>query len=294
MAAIVLTTFVWAFPPLILKETSMAPLVFAAYRLWVGVAIYAVIFAVTGRRLRWVTIKACAPGGVLFALDIALAFSAFHLTSVADSTIIGSLSTVAITVGAARWFGERLGRGDMLFIAASIVGVALVAIGSSGGPSFSLLGDLFAVAGIFSWTAYWLFSKRARSNATAFEYMAAVMLVAAVIMTVLAPATGAPLAWPGKADWIGLLAVALFAGAVGHSLVAWSHQNMEAWLAALILQSQPLVSVVLAWAILDESIGLVTASGGVLVLAATATLVVRSGRRHPDEFEDAETTAPSS
>ncbi len=272
----------------------MAPLAFAAYRLWTGVAIYAVIFAATGRRLRWKTIRACAPGGVIFAIDISLAFSAFHLASVADATIIGSLSTVAIAIGAARWFGERLQRGDMLFVAASIGGVALVAIGSSGRATFSVVGDAYAAAGIFSWTAYWLFSKRARAEVSAFEYMAAVMLVAAVVMTALAPATGASLRLPTGADWIQICAVALFAGAVGHSLVAWSHRNMEAWLAAVILQSQPLVSVILAWTILGERIGVVTAVGGLSVLVATTTLVARSGRRSPGEFENAETTAPSS
>jgi len=293
IAAIVVTTVAWAFPPLILKQTSMAPLAFAAYRLWVGVALYAVMFAVTARRLRWATIRACAPGGVLFALDIGLAFSAFKLTSVADATIIGSLSTVTITIGAARWFGERLQRGDLLFVAASIAGVAFVAIGSSGTPSFSLVGDLCALASVFSWTAYWLFSKRARANTAALEYMAAVMLVAAVIVTAAAPAAGASLALPSKADWAGICAVALFAGAVGHSLVAWSHQHVEAWLAALILQSLPVVSVILAWFILGQTIGPVTAGGGLLVFVATATLVVRAGRRDPGRFEDADTTAPN-
>jgi drug/metabolite transporter (DMT)-like permease len=293
IAAIVVTTFAWAFPPLIIKETAMAPLAFATYRLWMGVLLYAVIFAVTGRRLRWATIKACAPGGLLFALDVGLAFTAFHYTSVADATIIGCLSTVTITIGAARWFGERLQRKDLVFVVASFLGVILVAVGSYGSPSFSLLGDLAAFCSVFSWTAYWLFSKRARANAGALEYMATVMLVAAVVMTVAAPISGASLALPTSSEWIGIFAVALFAGAVGHSLVAWSHDHLEAWLASLILQSQPLVSVTLAWVLLGETIGWVTAAGGAVVLIATAILVVRAGRRIPEEFEDAETTTPS-
>ena len=46
VAALVLTTVIWSVPPLILKQTALEPLDFAAYRLWAGVAIYAVIFAV--------------------------------------------------------------------------------------------------------------------------------------------------------------------------------------------------------------------------------------------------------
>jgi drug/metabolite transporter (DMT)-like permease len=292
VAALVLTTAIWSAPPLILKQTALQPLDFAAYRLWAGVAIYAVIFAFTGRRLRWATLKACAPGGVLFAADVALSFTAFRLTSVVDSTIIGSLATVVIIIGAARWFGEHMERSDGWFVAAALVGVAAVAIGSSGESSFSLAGDLFAVVGIFSWTGYWLFSKKARANATAFEYMATVMLVAAIVMTALVPLTGHALTPPHGSDWLRVWGVALFAGAVGHSLLAWSHQHVPAWMGALILECQPAVSTVLAWIVLHESVGPVTAAGGALVVGDTATLVIRAGRRDPAEFDDAEPTNP--
>jgi len=293
MAALCITTFVWAFPPLILKETTLPPLTFAAYRLWVGVAIYAVLFLVTRRRLPWRTLKACALGGVIFAVDISLAFGAFRLTSVADATIIGSLSTIAIIIGAGIWFGERLERSDLVFVAASLIGVVIVTVGSSGSPSFSLLGDTLAAIGIFSWTAYWLVSKKAREHAGALEYMATVMFVSALILTVAAPVASGGFAVPTTSDWIGLVAVAFFAGTVGHSLLAWSHQHVAAWTAALILQTQPLVAVVLAWLLLGEKIGPLTAAGGIIVMAATATLVVRTARRSPEELQTDEPTVPS-
>ena len=292
VAALVLTTAIWSVPPLVLKQTALSPLDFAAYRLWAGVALYVFIFAATGRRLRWSTLKACAPGGVLFAADVALSFTAYRLTSVADATIIGSLSTVAIIIGAARWFGERLERSDLMYILAALLGVAAVAIGSAGAPSFSPAGDLFAVIGIFSWTGYWLFSKKARANTTALEYMAAVMLIAAIVMTALVPLTGHRLTPPHGVDWFRIWGVALFAGAVGHSLVAWSHQHVPSWMGALILQCQPAVSTVLAWIVLHESVGPVTAAGGAVVVAATATLVMRAGRRDPAEFNEPEPTTP--
>ena len=292
MGAVMVTAFAWACPPLIISETSMAPLAFAAYRLWTGVAIYAVMFAVTGRRLRWPTIKACAPGGLIFAADVGLAFTAFHFTSVADATIIGSLSTVTIVIGAAIWFGETLRRFSVILMAVSLIGVVFVALGSSGTPSFSLRGDLAALCSVFTWTAYWLYSKRARATVGALEFMATVMLVAAAAMTVVVPVTGGSLAWPDGQAWLALFTVALFAGAIGHSLLAWSHQHLQAWLASLILNCQPIVSVTLAWLLLGQGVTGLTVAGGAMVLAASATLVVGEGRRNPDEF-DSEPTTPS-
>ena len=156
----------------------MPVLAFAAYRLWAGVSIFAVVFAVTGRRLTWATLRTSALGGMVFTADVACTFLAFKLTSAADATIIGALAPVFIMIGAARWFGKRVGRRDLVFVGISLLGVALVTIGSVGTPAFNVWGDLFAFVSVLTWTAYWLVSKRARASVGAFEYMAHVVLIA--------------------------------------------------------------------------------------------------------------------
>jgi drug/metabolite transporter (DMT)-like permease len=294
--AISLATVVWGAAPLMLKQTSMPPLSFAAYRLWVGVAIYVAVFAVTGRRISAATLLTCAPGGVFFAADVALSFTAFQLTSVANATIIGALAPVCIMLGAARWFGERIARRDLVFVAVSLAGVAAVAIGSARSPSFSAVGDAAAGGSVLSWSAYWLFSKRARASIGALEYMASVMLVAAVVMTVAAAVfPGQGLAPPHAGDWMWIVLVAAFPGAVGHSLVSWSHRHLEAWLGSLITQCQPVVGSLAAWALLGERLTAVTIGGGLAVLAATAAIVARSRGRDAsdDAFAEPETPAPA-
>lgn len=277
------TTVAWGLVPLVLKQTHMPTMAFATYRLWLGVLFYQVVLLATGRRLRWETIRACALGGLLFALDISLTFNAFKLTTVANATIIGALAPVFIAIGAARWFGERFERRDIAFMAASFVGVALVAVGSSGSPAWSPLGDSLAALSTLSWTAYWLFSKRARRSASALEYMATVMLVAAVAVTAATAISGVSLAPPRGMDWLWLSVVVLVAGGTGHLLVAWSHRYVEAWIASLITQGQPVVGSAAAWALLGEALTLVTIAGGLVVLAATAVLAVREARRQTEQ-----------
>jgi drug/metabolite transporter (DMT)-like permease len=294
--AVSLTTVVWGLVPLILKQTHMPTLAFASYRLWMGVLVYAFVFGVTRRRPSWRVLKASALGGVCFGADLALSFTAYRLTSVANATIIGALSPVFITLGAARWLGERVERRDLVFVAVSFAGVAAVAVGSAGSPSFSPLGDIAAAASVFSWTAYWLFSKRARRSVAALDYMASVMLVAAVELTVFAFTTGTPMTPPHGSDWLWIWVITLFPGALGHFFVAWSHRHVEAWLGSLITQCQPVVGSVAAWAILGESLTALTVAGGAVVLAATGALLVRAARREsPEEAAREEPrTAPAS
>jgi drug/metabolite transporter (DMT)-like permease len=285
--AVSVTTVAWALVPLVLKQIHMPTLAFAAYRLMMGALVYAVVLAVTRRRLTWTILKTCALGGVVFGADVVLSFAAYRLTSVANATIIGALAPVFITLGAARWFGERVERRDLLFIGLSFVGVAAVAVGSEGSPTWSPLGDLFAVIGIFSWTGYWLYSKRARRTVPALEYMACVMLVAAVELTALGFATGTSMAPPRGSDWAWIWVITIFPGALGHLMLAWSHRHVEAWLGALITQCQPVVASVAAWIILGESLTALTIVGGLVVLGATASILMRGSRR-PDAITESD------
>lgn len=286
------TTVVWGLVPLVLKQVEMPTLAFATYRLWIGVALYAAIFLVTGRRLTWATLRVTALGGLFFSFDIVLTFTAFRLTSVANATIIGALAPVFITIGAVRWFGEHLDRRDALVIGSSFVGVALVAIGSQASPTWSPAGDAAASLSVLTWTAYWLFSKRARDRVPAMEYMASVMLVSAVAVTAMSLATGTSLRPPDASDWGWIVLIAFVPGLLGHLSVAWSHRFVEAWLGSLLLQSQPVIGSIAAWVLLDERLSALTALGGIVVVIATAAIVVRAARRDPG-YAEPETLPPA-
>jgi len=291
IALISFTTVVWGLVPLVLKQVEMPTLAFASYRLWIGVLLYAAIFIATGRRPSWVALRATVLGGIFFAADIALTFTAFRLTSVANATIIGALAPVFITLGAVRWFGERLDRRDVTVIAASFAGVALVAIGAQGSPTWSPVGDAAAALSVLTWSAYWLFSKRARESVDAIDYMAGVMLVSAVVVTLTALVTRTTLRPPDASDWAWIVLIALVPGLMGHLSVAWSHRFVEAWLGSLLLQSQPVIGSVAAWIVLGERITVLTALGGAVVVTATAFIVVRAARRDP-AYPEPETPPP--
>jgi drug/metabolite transporter (DMT)-like permease len=124
-----------------------------------------------------------------------------------------------------------------------------------------------------------LFSKRARRHVGPFEYIATVMLVAAVCVTLAAAVSGTSLAPPRGFDWLWVISIAIFPGAIGHLLLAWSHRHVEAWLASLISQCVPVVGSVAAWILLDEPLTPLIVVGGLIVLASTAVVVVRVARR---------------
>ncbi|HSL12027.1 MAG TPA: DMT family transporter [Actinomycetota bacterium] len=290
MLAVTVAALAWSTAPVVVKSSELTGLRFAMYRLWIGVAVYLVALLVTRRRLSWRTFRACAPGGLIFGVDISLAFAAFKLTSVADATVIGALSPVVIALVSARLLHERIGLTERGLAAVSFVGVGIVAIGSSGSPSWSLLGDLAAVASIATWTTYWFFSRRARQHAPAIEYMASVMIAAALLVTPVALLFGRGPLTPRADDWAAVVVTALVPGFIGHTLVAWSHSHVESWRSALITQCHPVFASVWAAAFLGERLTPVVVLGIAVVLAATGVVIVRAARR-PDVVDDLEEAA---
>ncbi len=286
--AVSVATVVWATGTIIVKDSSLSGLGFAMFRLWAGVAISLGALALTRRRLTWATFRACALGGVFFAADIAMHFTAVKLTSVADVVLIGALAPVVVVIASTRLLGERISRRDSALVGISFLGVAIVAVGSTGTPTWSLAGDLLALLGVGTWAAYWFFSRRARHDVPSIEYFACVMIAGALVMTPTAIAIDGIPAWPTATEWVSVWAVALFPGFVGHTLVIWSHPRVDSWRSALVTQCTPIISVVLAWAVLGEAITLAVAIGGAVVIAATGAVIVGQASRSAGRGTDLE------
>jgi drug/metabolite transporter (DMT)-like permease len=278
----------WAMTNLILKVTHAPALTFAFYRLWFGAAIMLVALGATRRRLTWPMIKTSAPGGVIFGLNVALFFSALKATNVADVLVIQALQPALILLVAGRMFGERITRFDVLWTLVSVGGVVLVTVGSSGTPAWSLRGDVYAVGSLICWTLYFLVSKQARRTVPATEYMTTVTLLAAVVVTPLALASGQSLSGLRWQDW-AWLGLFLVAAQGGHVLLAWAHAQVDVSISSLLLLAQPIIAVAGAALLLDEPLRALEIVGGVVVIASMAAIVMRAARVGKEDISTTET-----
>jgi drug/metabolite transporter (DMT)-like permease len=265
----------------IVKIVRMSAVTFAFYRLWMGAAVMILVILATGRRLTWAKIRTSAPGGLLFGFNILLFFLAIRATAVADVLIIAALQPALTMLVAGPLFGERVTRHEVAWTGVSLLGVALVAVGQSGTPVWSLRGDLFAVAALLVWTVYFLVSKRVRRSVPAVEYMTTVTLIAAVVITPVALLSGEPLSGVRMEDWLWL---GLFvAGAQGgHIALAWAHAHVDVSVSSLLILAEPAISAVAALLFLGEPITALAIAGGVVVLASVAAIVRRATRAGED------------
>ena len=286
IVAVWLATFVWAWGPVIVKWSDLPGPTFAMCRLWAGVCVSFIAILGTRRRFTWAAFRACAAGGVLFAADIGLGFTAVKLTTVADVALIGALAPVVIVLVSAYRLGERVSPRSWALVGLSFLGVVVFAIASAGAPSWSLGGDLLAFLGIGTWSTYWFFSRHVRERYDPIIYFACVMLAGALTMTPAALVLdGAPTSIAGR-DIAAVVAVAVLPGFVGHTLVIWSHRHVASWLSAMITQVSPVITAVLAWIVLGESISTKAIVGGAVTVGATMAILGFDARARRTENLD--------
>lgn len=291
MIAVLAAVAGWAFTNIVVKIADAPGITFTLYRLWLGAGIMAVVLLLTGRRVTWQMARASIPGGLIFGVNVATFISALKLTSVADVLVIQAVQPALILLFAGPLFGERITRHDVTWTLVSVAGVAVVTVGSSGTPAWSLQGDLLAVASLICWTAYFLVSKRARRTVPAVEYMSTVTFVAAIVVTPIALLSGQPLGGLSGRDWMWL-ALFLVAAQGGHVMVAWAHAQVDVSISSLLILAQPILAGAAAWVILDEPLPPVAIAGGLVVVVAVAAIIGRATRTAGEPIATTETAPP--
>jgi drug/metabolite transporter (DMT)-like permease len=251
-------------------------LVLGMHRLWIGAVMTLLVFSVRGGRLSWRLMRLCLPGGLAFALDIAMFFSALKHTTVANATVIGALQPALLMLVVGRLFGERVTREAIVWTVVAIGGVGLVVFGSSGAPVWSPFGDLLATGALFAWTWYFVASRQARRDLSALEFLVGMTLVAAIALTPAALLSGNRID-PGSAgDWAWIAVLAVGSGGLGHLLISWAHDHIDLSVMSLLTLAVPVVATLSAALFLDEPLVAVQLVGLAVVLGALGLVVLRS------------------
>lgn len=264
----------WAFGGIFAALTDCSGLVISFWRLWIGVLLYASLFALGRRRVRAELVRACAWGGIFLAGDMCFFFSAVRLTSVAIVTIVGSLQPVVVFVAARRLFGERRGARDVVWMAAALGGVALTVVGATGSGPDRLTGDLLALLAMLSWAGYWIASKRARERVGSLEYSTGVTVVAALVTTPVTLLSAGGAGSPTPRDWLLFASIALVPGA-GHLIMNWVHRYLAASISSIIGNMSALVAALVAVPILHQSLSVLQVLGIALALTSVVVIVAR-------------------
>jgi drug/metabolite transporter (DMT)-like permease len=211
--------------------------------------------------------------GVALAFHFALWISSLEHTSVAASVVLVCTQPIFVTLLSWWLLKERTSALAMGGIAVAFAGTLFIALDESVFDG-ALLGNLLALGGAVAVAAYVLIGRSVRAGGVALLPYATVVYATAA--AVLLPATallGVPLTGFSGETWAWLAAIAVFPQILGHTLFNWALKYVKAPVLSGTILLEPVVSTLLAWAVLAEVPGTQTLVGGAVVLAGLALLL---------------------
>ena len=241
-------------------------------------------------RQRWIA----AAAGVFFAVDLVLWHHAIAAVGAGIATVLGNLQVVI--VGFVAWWllGEKPSGRLVAAVPVVLVGVLLIS-GVVGADAYGENPGLGVLFGVGTSIAYAGFLLVLRHGARDLRRLAGPLFdataVAAVVSALLGPVSGGldvvP-SWPAH-GWLVLLA--LSSQVLGWLLISVSLPRVPAALTSVILLLQPVASVLLAAAVIDERPSPAQLAGCVIVLAGV--VAATAGRRQSRDLPDLAAPVPA-
>lgn len=281
--AVLVGIILWSLGNLAVRGSTLDGAQLAFWRYLIAAAIYGVIHLRFVGPLRLNDFRRAAPAGLAIALEIAFFFMAIKSTTIANTTVIGSMLPLLLFAVAARRFGETVSGRLVASTVVGLGGVGLVVFGSSqSAATWSLTGDLLAVVALVFFAAYFAFAKSAREHLGVFTLQTHSMFVGVPVLAVITLLDSGEIAFPQGAQWWQPLLLIALPG-TGHLLVNWAHSHVTLTYTSMMVLLVPVLSVIGAWLLFDERVSSLQALGIVVAIAVLSFAVVETRRINTPE-----------
>ncbi|GBE44911.1 EamA-like transporter family protein [bacterium BMS3Bbin10] len=211
--------------------------------------------------------KLIAGIGFLFAGDLFFWHLAIMKTTVANATLLATMTPLAVAFGAWMFLKEKVTKGILAGVASGVLGALLLVGASRTFNPENVYGDISGLitAGFFG--AYFLavaFARRRMSPAQVMFYPALVSTGFLFAAAVLLEDRLLPQSLEGVA---ALCALALISQVGGQGFTAYALGHLPAVFSSLVMFIEVLAAASMAWVILSEPVTIWQLGGGLLILA---------------------------
>ena len=213
--------------------------------------------------------------GAFLAIDLAAWHLSLTMTSVANATLLANLAPVFVTLGSWLIFRTRITPVFLTGLALALIGVVVLKGGPAAIGGGQLAGDATAIVAAIFYACYMLSLGHVRSRFSTLRIMVWTTFSAAICMLPLAFFFEVGMVPGTLFGWAMVLGLAFISHVGGQGLVTYALAYLPTAFSSLTLLLQPVVAAILAWLLLSESIGVLQAVGGLIVLAGI--LVARRG-----------------
>ncbi len=217
--------------------------------------------------------------GIFLGAHFATWITSLSYTSVAASVTLVTTSPLWVALFSWLFLGVAPAFTVILGALTAVLGGALIGFGDLQGGSAPLVGDLLALAGAVTVSAYYLLGRAAQARGLSLQaYIGVAYGVAALVLLPLPLLLGFSYAGYSPATFFWILLLALVPQLAGHTSFNYALKYLDPTVVATVTLLEPLVSTGLALLFLGETPGALTIIGALILLAGVA-LGTRNARR---------------
>jgi drug/metabolite transporter (DMT)-like permease len=274
----------WGLIAVLAGAVALAAVPLAFLRLALAALTLAVV-ALATRRLPLLRPGPHLPGlialGVVQAAHWWLFFETVKRGSVALAVLTFYTAPLFLAVLAPLFLPERLSNVALGALVPAGIGIALVAFAGDGGNAFGWIALVCGIGSAFTFAVLLVLSKRllhARAAPLTIAFWDC--LIGSVVIAPALPFASSVIP-EQAADWAAVLLLGVVF--TGLSTLAYTAllRHVTAQAAGILTFLEPVAAVILAWALLDESLSPAALAGGALVLFAGIAVVVLEPTNQP-------------
>ena len=259
---------------LFVRNISVASGELALYRALLAIIVLSGVFLVTKQKIPFREIKKELPilliSGVAMGFNWILLFQAYKYTTVSVATLSYYFAPVIVTLACPILFKEKMGIKQWICFGMSTLGIVLITgIGDLSAGSDHIKGILFGLSAACLYASVVLLNKFIKGVAGLHRTFLQFVSAAAVLLPYVALTDGFTLGALNASGWIWLLVVGLVHTGFAYCLYFSSIEALSGQQAAILSYVDPLVAILVSVLILGESMSLVQALGGAMILGFT-------------------------
>ena len=222
----------------------------------------------------------CIISGVFLALHFASWIASINMTTISNSTILVSCSPIFVSLANFFFLKEKFTSKIFIGISMSLVGTIIIAIGSTGGSTSSMMvGNILAFMGAIFVAGYLVIGGIVRKNVSAGAYVFIVYSVSVIVLFFMCLLTDTPIYPYSPKEFILFLALAIFCSIFGHTVYNYLMKYISATLISISTLCEPIFASILALIIFKEIPSIYTLIGGTIILGGVSYYIVSQGNK---------------
>ncbi len=246
----------------------------ALYRAIMAAIMIGVYLLITGNKIPFKTIKKDIPflllSGMAMGINWILLFEAYKYTTVSVATLSYYFAPVIVTLVCPILFKEKMTVKQFICFVMSTLGIVMITgIGDVSTSGTNIIGILFGLGAAMFYATVILINKFIKTveglHRTFLQFVAAIIILVPYVVAT----SGINLRMLDTIGWFALLVVGILHTGITYCLYFSSLNELPGQKVAILSYIDPLVAIVISVTLLGESMTVIQAIGGALILGFT-------------------------